>query len=480
MAWKKCCCGNCVIYEDDFNRPAENRLNGSWCERPGSWRIEPDENKAASITAGAPAMVSIPHPAPDGSMIVHLFITWNALVHPIPEGDPNLPIPSSTGQRWRIIVNSQKQDVTEVIDGVSETYCAPLSYYYAEAEATSSTTYTIRLGMSAWSAGTRTETELKSRVYTYDPLTEHPPFGAWMTAKISDGEFCVNLGLMYESCGSVDFAEDPEEKGLVWLSVAHPGLFTNGYYCGMQMSQTDMYVTQFSFREHFKTLVDSPSVRNACPEVTENPRCDYCFCTCGNEVTGDVEILPDIINYRIRPADASYYCSFVSYLNDWHCYGQLVLDSENARWIQVPIDGKNRKVCCQQEDNPVPQEFIISFHCPAVFQDDPEKCPRWYLKVSGGGVWPPPVGDKPGVVGGCCLVGGNIIGSIEECIIPDTVCNWQRSASGESCRSWTFCYPSAGCSCPKLPDEPDPPPQPPDAPPPPPPLICTICVDIWW
>ena len=67
MAWKKCCCenGNCLIYEDDFNRAAENKLNGSWCERPGSWRIEPGESKAASITAGAPAMVIIPHPAPD-------------------------------------------------------------------------------------------------------------------------------------------------------------------------------------------------------------------------------------------------------------------------------------------------------------------------------------------------------------------------------------------------------------------------------
>lgn len=468
----RCCCRDCLIYSDQFNRAGETRLGGSWCERPGSWRIEFGESKAVSVTAGAPAMVSIQHPEPDGSMIAQFFITYDQLEDIPGEGDPNLPIPAPSGQKWRLLVNAQKRDVTETIEGVSETYCAPSSHYYAEVELVSSTQYTLRLGMAAWSSGTHTFTELKARTYTYDPLYERPPFGAWLTARIADGEFCAHLGVMYESCGSVDAAPDPDNLGLKWLSVKHPGLFSNGYYCGMQMSQAELYVTNFSWNQHFRTVIDPPTVRNPCPELTENPTCDHCFCTCGNEVTGDVEILPDVINYRIRPAPGSTTCAFLVDLNDNHCNGQLILDSQNARWIQVPAGGKNRTICCSG-----PQEFIIEFHCPAVFADDPEDCARWYLKVSGGGQLPP-AGDKPGTVGGCCLVGGSVSGSQEACVIADTLCNWERTAA--TCRSWTFCYPSLGCHCPKLPDTEDPPPRPPGEPPPPPPEPCYICVDIWW
>lgn len=488
----RCCCDRgCIIYEDDFFRRDQipgtriNKLLGSWCEKPKTWGVDISESKAFSIIAGATAMVNIPHPLPDGSMIASMFISYNALEDIPTETGPNLPIPSPNGQVWRLIVNAQKKDVTEIIDGEEVTYCVPLSYYFAEVELVSSNIYILKLGMSTWQDGQRIEKQLKAREYIYDPLYEQPPFNTWLTAHISDKEFCVHLGVLYESCGSGDFAEDPENRGLKWVSIDHAGLFNKGYYCGMQMNQPEMYIKQYTFHEHFKTTVKNPSKRDPCPELNKNPTCDHCFCTCGNEVTGDVEIIPDKIYYRIRPTDSRFAnensgCPFLSYLSDWECKGELILDSENARWLQKPEDGKKRKICCQKEDNPQPQEFIISFHCPAIFQADPKQCKRWYLKVSGGGVWPPPVGDKPGVVGGCCLVGGPILGSTEECIILDTLCNWERGSNSGGCRNWTFTYPSLGCSCPKQPDTPDLPPLPPGSDPPPEPEPCYISVDIWW
>jgi hypothetical protein len=416
-------------------------------------------------------MVSIPHPTPDGSMIVQYFISH----------DEGYGYPAANGQIWRVIVNAQKEDVTDTIDGETVTYCEPLSYYFAEVELTSSSTYTIRLGISTVTGGVRTEATLKSRVYDYITGSENPPFGNFITARISDWEFCMHLGVQGTDCGTTSFEGDPEGLGAIWLSVEPPGLFEDGYYCGMQVSEADLYIANFSFAQHFKTVVQSPTDRNPCPEVQINPRCDFCFCTCGNEVTGDVEIIPDVLQYRIYPAPGSETCGYLTELGEHECEGELVLDAANARWIQVPEPGEtlSRKICCTVESD-IPQEFIISFHCPQVFRGDPDGCAKWYLRVSGGGAWPPPTGDKPGVLGGCCVAGGQIQGSSQECIIPDTVCNWERGSENDDCKSWTFCYPSLGCNCPRpLDDDDDDGPVDPDEPEEPV-SFCYICVDVYW
>ena len=43
MPTKRCCCGNCKLGEDDFNRADANPPTGSWHEISGEWEIESNE-----------------------------------------------------------------------------------------------------------------------------------------------------------------------------------------------------------------------------------------------------------------------------------------------------------------------------------------------------------------------------------------------------------------------------------------------------
>lgn len=195
-----CCCG-CVIHEDTFTRPDDNKLGGSWCDTTDDYGI--DDNEAMHIGGGGDALLLIPHPNNSGAMIVS-YDTIDEIV--------------DSGQVYRLILNAVRSG--------SGTSCAASSYYFAEYERQGTTLSQIRLGIN--SAGVETI------LATEDVLSE-TGLTRRFTAHISEDEFCAGLSQTLE--------------GFVGIKNT-TGLFANGYYSGFSLSDEDMKIDNFRFEKH--------------------------------------------------------------------------------------------------------------------------------------------------------------------------------------------------------------------------------------
>lgn len=51
MPTKRCCCGNCRLGEDDFNRPDEDPVTGAWHEISGNWEVKDNELTGSGVLA---------------------------------------------------------------------------------------------------------------------------------------------------------------------------------------------------------------------------------------------------------------------------------------------------------------------------------------------------------------------------------------------------------------------------------------------
>jgi hypothetical protein len=72
---RRCCCKRrreCIIHEDDFNRPPSDDLGPRWDEVSGDWRIQ--NNALECTSAGGVLKSSVRHPSPDESMCVSLGV----------------------------------------------------------------------------------------------------------------------------------------------------------------------------------------------------------------------------------------------------------------------------------------------------------------------------------------------------------------------------------------------------------------------
>lgn len=207
-AFETCCCGECLIYEDNFDGTSST-LGSPWCEGPSSWSKV--SGRAVADTNNVSALLDIPHPIPDGSM--------NVRITTVNEVD-------NSGDKYRVILNCVRP--------TSPSLCYDIqNYYWAEFERFQANTSIIRLGIT--SAGV--STTLKED-FTVGLTNNTRVFGA----TLSDKEFCAGVS----------------NSVLSFVGTKSPGLFANGFYSGMHLSKAGTEIDKFEFSQHFKTNTECP------------------------------------------------------------------------------------------------------------------------------------------------------------------------------------------------------------------------------
>lgn len=218
MTWRKCCCENCLIHLDNFDRADAPVLGGSWCEKPGDWEIFSGTAKAT--LANKNALLNVPHPKPDESMWV-IGRTFNEIV--------------GSGQKYRLILNAVKT----MVGG----YCTTSSFHFADfiRAGDNDGTSKIRLGISSGGVETILKEDtvigLTGTTRNFQALIGRNP-----------NEFCANVS----------------EAVLSFVGTNHAGVFAGGYYSGMSASDAGMQFDSFSFYQHYTT----------------NKQCLWCICKC--------------------------------------------------------------------------------------------------------------------------------------------------------------------------------------------------------
>lgn len=121
MGTKRCCCGLCVIGEDDFNRANSDNPGPLWSEEDGDWDI--DGNRLKGTTAGLLA-TTVCHPtwAPLGSFIASfdLDAPINGKVYKVRGGNPNTSLREATwtftGSAGSGTINIEVTNGTDTLD----------------------------------------------------------------------------------------------------------------------------------------------------------------------------------------------------------------------------------------------------------------------------------------------------------------------------------------------------------------------------
>jgi hypothetical protein len=206
-AMGSCCCG-CEIYFDDFNRANADILGIPWCEPVGDWSIV--DNEARADVNGAVAILDVQHPVPDGSMVVSV---------------DTIDEVADSNQIYRLMLNVVK--VETIIDpetleiGIEREFeCSADDFYFAEFERIGTNTSIIRLGVSSGGI----ETVLK-----FDVVLGLTGFTRTFTAILSAKEFCASV----------------TNSVLSYVGTVPSGLFVDGYFCGMALSNIGMLVDNF-------------------------------------------------------------------------------------------------------------------------------------------------------------------------------------------------------------------------------------------
>jgi hypothetical protein len=228
----RCCCPGCLIHEDLFSRTDGIPLRGSWCEAEGDYEI--DSGRAKCLVAGAIAILNIPHPVPDESMVVSL-VTVDEV--------------ENSGHKYRVLLN-----VDRTTSG-SPVVCDAQNYYFAEFERNGLLDSVIRLGICSGGI----ETILKE-----DDILGLTSTTRTFTAVISETIFCANVS----------------NATISLVATTHAGLFAEGYYSGFSLDTIDMVIDAFRFFQ----------------KETRSAICGTCICTCDDKEWPpvlNVRIYPD-------------------------------------------------------------------------------------------------------------------------------------------------------------------------------------------
>jgi len=227
MGWWNCCCG-CIIKLDEFDRADGIDLRGSWCDTLGDWELT--SAVAVSVVSGANALLNVRHPTPSGMMAASLTTVDESL---------------TVEQTYRLKVNA-----------VKEADCTTDTFYYADFHRKIFPDLsTITLGISSGGV----ETAIKSDVVE----------GIAGVTR----DFTVTIG-------DVDICASVTNCVLSYVADLHSGLFADGYYSGMRVSDIGMKVDNFTFYKHFNT----------------DQTCPHCGCRCNA-----TSYFPPRMNVRIYP-----------------------------------------------------------------------------------------------------------------------------------------------------------------------------------
>lgn len=201
MAGHPCCCNNCDIFVDTFNREDNIELGEYWVDNGTQFSI--DNNAAKPNSSNAIAILDVQHPVPDESM--HVVIT---IKDEIPDA----------GIRYRVILNSQRSS-------------NPQSYYFAEFVRNGINNSILKLGVCSNNVDT---------ILAQDVVLGLIGFTRQLEARLADNEFCASVTNSTVSyVGTKPFA-----------------LFPQGYYCGMAAFSTDARIDDITFKEHYQTNQD--------------------------------------------------------------------------------------------------------------------------------------------------------------------------------------------------------------------------------
>jgi len=286
MPWWNCCCEGCKIFEDDFTRENADTLGSPWCEPPDSWSIF--EYKARCDIAGSIALLDIAHPELVGSMVVTL---------------DTIDEIADSNQKYRLILNAVKQEVIEVGFPESTVWCETDSYYFAEFERIGTNTSIIRLGVVSGGF----ESILKQ-----DVVLGLTGFSRKFTAILSAKEFCASV----------------TESVLSYVGTVPGGLFEDGHFCGMELSEEGMLVDNFLWEEHFDT----------------NPECPLCLCRCSGGY------FPPTLRVRVFPDPDDPDCERLNTLDP--CEFEIDYDRIDSVW-------RGEGLCCDGQ-----QGWMVAITCP--------------------------------------------------------------------------------------------------------------------
>lgn len=291
MSWWKCCCAECLIYQDDFTRDIDGTpLRRSWCDKSGDYYIVNTPTwRARCEVPNAIAVLNVKQPDQVGSMYVECFTQ---------DEQPRTAY-SGPGQKWRLYVNMRRTTSGTPVE------CSATSYYFAEYErlggglALDDRSW-IRLGIG--SAGT--ETFLKQ--VQFEAIETGLSRRFWCA--IDDDTFCAGV----------------TEAVLGSAFMKSPGLFTTlqPWYSGFSMSEKDMLLDDYAFYRHY----------NSKPPQTRDlncPRCGLCLCDDNTSYGTDEPIeLPPVLNVCIWPDP--YGCARLENLEP--CCFEIEYDRVNADW----------------------------------------------------------------------------------------------------------------------------------------------------
>jgi hypothetical protein len=193
-----CCCNDCTIFVDTFNRPNTSELGEDWVSNGTQFSIE--DNAAKPNSSFAIAILDVPHIVPDESM--HVIITTKDEI-------------ANSGTRYRVILNSQRT-------------ATPTSYYFAEFERRGTNDSILRIGICSNNVDT---------ILAQDVVLGLLGFSRQIEARLATYEFCATVS----------------NSTVSYVATQPVGLFPQGYYCGMSVYSSAALIDDITFKEHFET-----------------------------------------------------------------------------------------------------------------------------------------------------------------------------------------------------------------------------------
>lgn len=255
MGWWNCCCDGCIIHLDPFERADGPDLRGRWCDTLGEWELS--AAVAVSTAGGANALLNVRHPVPSGTMAATMTTVDESL---------------TTSQTYRLKVNA-----------VKEADCTTDTYYWAEFERNIFPTLSkITLGVCSGGIDT---------IIAFDTVEGLTGVTRDFTVTIGEHDICAGV----TNCV------------LSYVGELHFGLITDGFYCGMSVSDADMKVDNFTFWQHFFT----------------NKQCPFCGCRCNAD-----NYFPPRMKVRVYPDPSS--CIRLDLLDP--CEFEITWDRLNNVW----------------------------------------------------------------------------------------------------------------------------------------------------
>lgn len=200
MPGMPCCCEECVIFRDIFDRADNTELGFPWYANGTEFSIISYD----AVSEGAStAYLDVVHPVPDTSMVVTIKTREEI-----------------EGVKYRILVNIPRLATSPHFNSNN--------LYFGEFERNGMNDSVIRLGVISNGITTILKEELIIGL-----INTNRSFNVIF----SETEFCASI----------------TNSVLSFVGIVPPPPFEEGYYCGMSVDTEDIIIEEFIFEEHFKT-----------------------------------------------------------------------------------------------------------------------------------------------------------------------------------------------------------------------------------